>query len=88
MVLVKEHLGQIFGHSQIIPFFSPKTYSYRTFLIKIRHQRLKIYPCAKFQPDWTKVKGAPRILTWNNIKNCLMTSYLPHSEESAKFSGF
>ena len=27
------------------------------FLVQIRNQRLKIDPCAKFQPDWTKDKG-------------------------------
>ena len=26
-------------------------------LVQIRNQRLKIDPCAKFQPDWTKDKG-------------------------------
>ena len=38
---------------------------------------------SKFQPDWTKDKGA-RISTWNNTKNCLMTSYLPHSDDVSK----
>ena len=28
------------------------------FLVQIRNQRLKIDPCAKFQPDWTKDKGS------------------------------
>ena len=30
------------------------------FLVQIRNQRLKIDPCGKFQPDWTKDKG-----NWN-----------------------
>ena len=55
------------------------------FLVQIRNQRLKIDPCAKFQPDWTKDKGA-RISTWNDSENCLMTSYLPHSDEANKIS--
>ena len=36
------------------------------FLARIRHQRLRIDPCAKFQLHWTKGKGT-RILTWNQI---------------------
>ena len=28
------------------------------FFVQIRNQRLKIDPCAKFQPDWTKDKGS------------------------------
>ena len=28
------------------------------FLVQIRNQRLKIDPCAKLQPDWTKDKGS------------------------------
>ena len=58
------------------------------FLVQIRNQRLKIDLCAKFQPDWTKDKGA-RILTWNNTENCLMIPYLPHSDHvSTVFNGF
>ena len=33
------------------------------FLVQIRNQHLKIDPCDKFQPDWTKCKGT-RISTW------------------------
>ena len=58
-------------------FFSLKTYLYRIFLVQIRNYRLKIDPCTKLQPDWTKDKGA-RISTWNDTENSLMTSYLPH----------
>ena len=43
------------------------------FLARIRNQRLRISPRAKFQLNWTKDKGT-RILTWNNTKNRLMTS--------------
>ena len=53
------------------------------FLARIRNQRLKIDPCAKFQLHWTKDKGT-RILTWNNTKNGLMTSYLPPSNDVSK----
>ena len=53
------------------------------FLARIRNQRLKIDPCAKFQLHWTKDKGT-RILTLNDTKNGLMTSYLPHSDDVSK----
>ena len=53
------------------------------FLAQIRSQCLQIDPCAKFQPDWTKDKGA-RISTWNDTENCLMTSYLLHSDDVSK----
>ena len=54
------------------------------FLSRIRNQRLRIDPCAKFQLNWTKDKET-RILTWNNNKNGLMTSYLPPSDDVSKF---
>ena len=53
------------------------------FLVQIRNQRLKIDHCVKFQPDWTKDKGA-RISNWNDTENCLMTLYLPHSDDISK----
>ena len=53
------------------------------FLAQIRNQRLRIDPYAKFQLNWTKDKGT-RILTWNDTKNVLMTSYLPHSGDVSK----
>ena len=53
-------------------------------LVQIRNQRLKIDPCAKFQQNWRKDKGA-QIFTWKETKNCLMTSYLPHSDDVSKF---
>ena len=43
------------------------------FLARIRNQRLRIDPFAKFQLHWTKDIGT-QILTWNNTKNGLMTS--------------
>ena len=52
-------------------------------LVRIRNQRLRIDPCAKFQLNWTKDKST-RILTWNDIKNSLMTSYLPPSDDVSK----
>ena len=52
-------------------------------LARIRNQRLRIHPCAKFQLNWTKDKGT-RILTWNNTENGLMTSYLPPSDDVSK----
>ena len=50
------------------------------FLVQIRNQRIKIDFFAKFQQN---IREA-RILTWNNTENCLMTSYLPHSEDISK----
>ena len=44
---------------------------------------LKIDRCTKFQPDWTKGKGT-RISSWNDTKNCLTMSYLPHSDDVSK----
>ena len=38
---------------------------------------------AKFQLYWTRNKGT-RILTWNDTKNGLMTSYLPPSDDVSK----
>ena len=46
------------------------------FLARIRNQRFRIDPCAKFQLHWTKDKGT-LIFTWKDTKNGLMTSYLP-----------
>ena len=53
------------------------------FLARIRNQRLRIDPCAKFQLNWTKDKET-RILTWNDTKDSLMTSYLPPSDDVCK----
>ena len=58
------------------------------FLAQIRNQLLRIDLCAKFQLNWTKDKET-RILTWNNIKNGLMTSDLPPSDDVRKiFTAF
>ena len=43
------------------------------FLVHIRNQHLRIDPCAKFQPNWTKDNGT-QILTCNDTENTLMTS--------------
>ena len=53
------------------------------FLARIRNQGLRIDLCTKFHLHWTKDKGI-RILTWNNTKNDLMTSYLPPSDGVSK----
>ena len=50
------------------------------FLARIRNQRLRINSCDKFQLHWTKDKGT-RILTWNDTKYGLMTSYLPPGDD-------
>ena len=54
-----------------------------SFLARIRNQRLRIDLCAKFQLYWTKDKET-RILTWNDTKNSLMTSYLTPSDDVSK----
>ena len=53
------------------------------FLARIRNQRLRIDPCAKFQLHRTKNKGT-RIFTLNDTKNSLMTSYLPPGDDVSK----
>ena len=63
--------------------FSPSKRIDIGFLARIQNQRLRIDPCAKFQLNWTKDKGTG-ILTWNDTKNCLMTSYLPPSDDVSK----
>ena len=63
--------------------FSPSNVFISEFLDRIRNQRLRIDPCAKFQLHWTKDKGT-RILIWNNTKNGLMTSYLPLVDDVSK----
>ena len=40
-------------------------------------------PLPNFSQIGLKIKEA-RILTWNDTKNCLMTSYLPHSDDISK----
>ena len=80
-------LGQKFQLFVKMVFFSFKTYLYRIFLARIRNQRLRIDPCAKFQLHWTKDKET-RILTWNSTKNGLMTSHLLLVMTSAKFLWF
>ena len=57
---------------------------FMSIFVRIRNQRLRIDPCAKFQLHWTKDKGT-RILTCNDTKNGLVTSYLPPGEDVAKF---
>ena len=52
-------------------------------LARIRNQLLRIDVCAKFQLNWMKDKGT-RILTWNNTKNGLITSYVPPSDDVSK----
>ena len=76
-------LGEIFVFSIKNGIFLTQNVFIADFLVQIRNQRLKIEPCAKFEPDWTKDKGA-WISTSNDTENCLMTSYLPHSDEVSK----
>ena len=53
------------------------------FFARIRNQRLRFDPCAKFQLNWTKDERT-RILIWNDSKNGLTTSYLPPSDDVSK----
>ena len=53
------------------------------FFGRIRNQRPRIVPCAKFQLNWTKDKGT-QSLTGNDTKNGLITSYLPPSDDVSK----
>ena len=43
--------------------FSPSKSIHIGFLVQIRNQLLKIDPCAKVQPDWTKDKEAQIVLS-------------------------
>ena len=63
--------------------FSPSKRIYVGFLARIRNQRLGIDPCAKFQLHWAKDKGT-RILTCNDTRNGLITSYLPPDDDVSK----
>ena len=65
------------------PAFLAQKVIISAFLAQIRNQHLKIDPCAKFSHIGQKIREA-RILTWNNTENCLMTSYLPHSDDVSK----
>ena len=50
-------------------------------IVQIGNHRLKIDPCAQFQPDWTKDKGSSN---FDLERKLLMTSYLPHSDDVSK----
>ena len=50
-------LGQSFQFFVKMAFFAQKVFI-SAFLVQIQNQRLKIDPCTKFQPDWTKDKGS------------------------------
>ena len=80
---VKKCLGKICSFFvKKMPFLTQKVFL-SNFIVEIRNPHLKIDPCAKFQPDMSKDKGSSnfQILTWNDTKNCLMTSYLLHSDD-------
>ena len=66
-------LGQNFQFFVKNVLFLAQNLFISNFVVQIRNQRLRIDPCGKFQPDWTKDKGT-RISTSNDTKNCLMTS--------------
>ena len=64
--------------------FSSSKRLYLIFLARLRTQRLRIYPCAKFQFHWTKDKGT-QILTWNDTKNGLIASSLLPGDDVSKW---
>ena len=51
-------IGQNFQFVFFYGLFLAQKVFISAFLVQIRNQRLKIDPCAKFQPDWTKDKGS------------------------------
>ena len=51
-------LGQNFQFFVKYGIFLAQKAFISVFLVQIRNQRLKIDPCAKFQPDWTKDRGS------------------------------
>ena len=66
-ILVDSNLGCCHGNAFVkakFPVFRKKWPFSRVFisafLVQIRNQLLKIDPCAKFQPDWTKDKGSSK----------------------------
>ena len=86
--IVKECLSKISSFFvKNCPFLAHKVFL-SAFLVQIRNQRFKIDPCAKFQPDWTKDKGSPNFDLERYRQNCLMTSYLPRSDEVIKIIAF
>ena len=76
-------LGQKFQFFVKIDIFSLQNVSISDFLARIRNQRPRNDPCVKFHLNWTKDKRA-QILTWNDIENSLMTSYLLLSDDVSK----
>ena len=76
---LKGHLGKNYSFLEKNGIFYQNVFI-SNFLTLIRNQRLRIDPCAKFQLNWTKDKRT-HILTWDDTKNGLMTSYLPPSDD-------
>ena len=76
-------MGKIFSFSLKNGIFLLQNVFLSDFLARIRNQRLRIDPCARFQLNWTKDERT-RILTWNDTKNGLMTSYLSPSDDVSK----
>ena len=81
--LLSRRLGQKFQFFVKNGIFLLQNVFISDFLARIRTQRLRIDPCAKFQLNWTKDKRT-RILTWNDSKNGLTTSYLPPGDDVSK----
>ena len=68
--LLSKSVGQKFQFFEKKLHFFLQDVFISDFLARIRNQRLRIDPCAKFRLDWTKDKGT-RILTWNDTKKRL-----------------
>ena len=78
-LLSRSALVEISVFCKIWPF-SPSKRIYIGFLARIQNQCLRADPCTKLQLHWRKDNGT-RILTWNETKNGLMTSYLPRDDD-------
>ena len=62
-------------------FFSFKMYLYRIFWLEFEISTSEFTPVPNFSSTG---QGITRILTWNDTKNGLMTSYLPPSDDVSK----
>ena len=62
-------------------FFSFKTYLYRMFRLEFEISASELTPVPNFSSIGQK---ETQILTWNDTKNGLMTSYLPPGDDLSK----
>ena len=76
-------LGQIFQFLVKNGLFLAQKAFMGLFKFKFEINASKLTPVPNFSKIKQKVKEA-LILTWKNTENCLMTSYLPHSDDVSK----